>query len=358
MPSCTAHLTTPQPAATPSSLRAHERERDLTEAALRENEMRLRRAHEAGGIGEWEWSSQSGIVRWSDSMSRLVGRDPATFDPRGRSLGDVIHYTDRERVLAEAQDVIAGQRPRFDTQFRVARPDAAVRWIAARGDREAGLDGTVRLVGISYDVTARHETEERQRILVNELNHRVKNNLAAVQAIAMEARRSSTSIDDFYRRFEERLLALSRTHELLTREAWEGVDLGGLALAILGPFGLRGGERIGVDGPPVRLSPNTAVSLGMVFHELATNAAKYGSLSAALGTVRLRWSVGDDGVQLTWEERGGPLVDTPIRRGFGLRLIEQGLARQIRGRVSIAFEPTGMQCRVIMPLAGNAIALS
>jgi PAS domain S-box-containing protein len=218
------------------------------------------------------------------------------------------------------------------------------------------LDETGRPVGlhaIARDVTERRKTEERQALLVNELNHRVKNTLALVQGLALQSFRDDRAPAEARTTFQHRLAALAAAHDLLTRESWEGATLRGLAEGALGH--LSGQERrVEIEGPDVTLGPKAAVSLVMALHELSTNASKYGAMSAPGGTVRVRWQVEGDRLRLEWRESGGPQVEAPSRRGFGLRMIERALAADLAGRVAMEFEPEGLVCRIEASLAEAA----
>jgi CHASE1-domain containing sensor protein/two-component sensor histidine kinase len=198
---------------------------------------------------------------------------------------------------------------------------------------------------------------EHRKLLLDELNHRVKNTLAAVQSIARQTSRSAQTPEDFAASFEGRLFALSHTHDLLTRGNWESAPLVELARSELAPYGP---GRAVLNGPPVWLPPQDAVAIGMAFHELATNAAKYGALSTAGGHVRVGWSVvtcgGKPWLKVVWEEAGGPAVVAPARRGFGTKLLGGGLANQLDGIVTLDFPVTGVRCVIEFPLAVGAAA--
>jgi PAS domain S-box-containing protein len=203
----------------------------------------------------------------------------------------------------------------------------------------------VGLHAIARDVTERRRAEERQRLLVNELNHRVKNTLALVQGLALQSFKSGRDMGEARDAFQQRLAALAAAHDLLTRESWEGATLDELVREALALYD--GGEaRISSEGPPVRLSPKAAVSLVMALHELTTNAAKYGALSVPEGRVSVRWTVDGDCLALDWRESGGPAVEAPEHRGFGSRMIERALAAEMSGRATLDFEPEGLVCRI------------
>ncbi len=193
----------------------------------------------------------------------------------------------------------------------------------------------------------------RQTLLINELNHRVKNTLAAVQSLAWQTLRAGRSPEEAREAFEARLMALSSTHNLLTRESWEGAFLKDVLEAEFAPH--RGGERdrFVLDGEPVRLTPQAALALGLIFHELTTNALKYGALSTPSGYVDVSWRThsNSEGRQLclVWKETSGPPVQQPTRKGFGSRLVGRSIAHELRGQVLVDFEPTGLRCEMRIP---------
>lgn len=198
------------------------------------------------------------------------------------------------------------------------------------------------------DVTERRRAEQHRELLMQELNHRVKNTLATVQSIAALSLRNGCE-PHVRADFQARLRSLAHSHDLLTRESWSGAGLKDIALAALQPLLAEDrAERIQVEGANLWLDPRAAVACSMAFHELATNAIKYGALSVEAGTVQLQWS-GEELVVLEWREAGGPPVALPQRRGFGLRMIEDGLAHALGGTVAIDFAPSGLICRIELP---------
>jgi two-component sensor histidine kinase len=210
-------------------------------------------------------------------------------------------------------------------------------------------DGSVSGVLVEgSDVTEKVMAGEQQRLLLDELNHRVKNTLATVQAIARQTLRGIDKPETFVRAFEARLLALSQTHNALTDSQWSGAGLRQILAQELAPYDA---ARIVMDGPDVNLPARVALSLGMVFHELATNAAKYGALSTEGGRLLLAWRAHPPGaLSLEWRETGGPPVTAPARRGFGSRLIERSIGGELRGQVKIDYDPTGLTCRFTVSL--------
>ncbi len=210
-------------------------------------------------------------------------------------------------------------------------------------------DAYGRIVGaskIAHDISARKEAERLQSMLVGELNHRVKNVLATVMAIA----RQTFGRDEAYRTgvdaFEERLASMSRAHDLLTHANWERAALAAVVEQSLSPYSA---ERFKITGPHLQVAPRAVVSISLALHELATNAAKYGALSVPSGQVFLSWWIeaGDPPrLRLRWQEAGGPTVVAPSKRGFGSRLIESLLAAELRGKVTIVYDPDGVVCEV------------
>ena len=194
----------------------------------------------------------------------------------------------------------------------------------------------------------RSRAERHQQLLVGELNHRVKNTLAIVQSLTHQSFQSAVSTEDAMRRFEGRLEALAAAHNLLTSANWDSALIADVAHAALAPFCPP--DRCEIAGPPLKVSPQTAVGLALAFHELATNASKYGALSSPEGRLSVRWTIADDQLHLTWTERGGPPVTPPERRGFGTRMIERTLASEFGGKVKLDFASEGVTCTVVAPL--------
>lgn len=209
-------------------------------------------------------------------------------------------------------------------------------------------DGTIAQVFVQgSDVTERVRAENHQRLLINELNHRVKNTLAAVQSIVTQTLRHAADPGDASRAITARIMALSGAHNVLTRESWDGADLRTLVETAIHPFQGPGPDAFQLSGPDMRVGPYAAISISLALHELATNAVKYGALSTPAGRVRIGWSVGAGQVfRLEWIETGGPVVTPSDRRGFGSRLILQVLPDQLQGAAELEYRPAGIAFRL------------
>lgn len=244
-------------------------------------------------------------------------------------------------------------------------------WIAASGIAEATLTaplwrslaltaaagGVCLLIGLGFAVQMARQlarAESMQELLVSELNHRVKNSLATVQALAHQTFRNSTDAKSSLRDFDQRLSTMAQTYTLLGEENWKGASLGQIVAAVLKPYLSSGESRVLMSGPEIGLGPRTALLISMALHELATNAAKYGALSRSGGRIDIVWDMveraGERQVRLTWRETGGPTVAPPTRRGFGSALIERGFAAQVGGQARIAFDPAGVSCTLECPM--------
>ncbi|WP_075293277.1 PAS domain-containing sensor histidine kinase [Pararhizobium arenae] len=215
-------------------------------------------------------------------------------------------------------------------------------------DAEGKLIGAINML---VDITERKQAENRQKILIDELNHRVKNTLATVQSLAGQTARHADSLEDFSDRFEARLLALSRAHDLLTRRHWEGASLEALTREVLTAMIGSAAPQVEINGPLVDLDSRRALSLTMVLNELATNAVKYGALSSEAGSLSLTWRLEEGSdlkprMILEWRERGGPPVVPPARRGTGSKLMERCIERDLGGEFDLIFEPSGVVCRM------------
>ncbi len=204
----------------------------------------------------------------------------------------------------------------------------------------------------------RKRSEEHQRLLIRELQHRVKNTLATVQALLRATARSASTVEGFKQVFEARVLSLSRTHDLLVENAWRAASIREILRSELGPYDDGAGTRVLLTGPAVELPAELAVPIGMAIHELTTNAAKYGAFSTPRGWLEVEWDVrGHDGarkLQLWWTERDGPPVEKPSRKGFGSSLIQRLLTTQCRAEIEFAYDRPGLRFQMSVPLVRSA----
>jgi PAS domain S-box-containing protein len=206
------------------------------------------------------------------------------------------------------------------------------------------------------EIERRKRAEQHQQLLINELNHRVKNTLAVVQSLALQSFRGDTPSETARHDFSARLTALSAAHNLLTRQNWEQASLEDIISTSLQAAAGANMDRVLLQGPDVPLAPQTAVSVGMAIHELTTNAIKYGALSNGVGRIAVNWSVDEGSLHLEWRESGGPPVVAPKNRGFGSRMIEKGLAAELGGQVALSFPAEGVECVIDAPLGRDVRA--
>lgn len=303
-----------------------------------------------------------------EAITVAVGLSPAS------AFADIDAATRRGVVLIVLGAALAVAAALLAGRAFIRRPvgkllAAAAAWRAGDLGIRAGITGSGEFgrLGEAFDAMAtalqRHEAElrqeiarshllqERQTMMLHELNHRVRNTLATVQSLARQGRRDN----DRGERLEARILSLSKTHDLLSRDDWAGARLRAVLENEFGPFQDEEASRFDLDGPDLDLAPRYVLALGMTIHELTTNAARYGALSTGDGRIAVTWRTvsGEGGVRrlvLDWVESGGPPVREPVRRGFGTRLITGGVSRELGGTVALRFPPEGLHCSLDVPL--------
>jgi len=324
-------------------------------ASLYDQRGNILQALGAGGVGYWEFDLTTGVLRVSGHGKSLFGLKPDDELTLERWLG-ALSEEDRARREKAFESVLRTGGD-YDIEYRLVEQD---RWVNVRGKVLRDAWGRPRrMMGVVLDVTDRHmafaavtASERRLRLLTNELNHRVKNTLATIQSIAAHTARRSGSVAEFRAAFEDRLMALSGTHNILTQSSWEAVAIGDLLAQELAPY--PEGQYV-LSGERLEFGSRQALALGLIFHELATNAAKYGALSVPTGCVHVTWRArspqgGSGRLTLEWREEGGPAVTQPKTLGFGSRLIQVSGQQDLGGTVRMVYEESGLVCVLEAPL--------
>jgi PAS domain S-box-containing protein len=332
--------------------------RDITlrkqaEAALRESEQRLRSTYEHAFTSIAEVDASGRFLRVNEQLSIITGysRDELLQ----MTFIDITHPDDLGPDLDHFRQQMAGGIEAYTLEKRYIHKDGHSIWVELSASRVDDVNGRPLYgIRVARDITGRKRAEEHQRLLINELNHRVKNTLTTVQSIVFQTLRNAPTPEDAQAALASRLIALSKAHDVLTRESWEAASLHQIVSEAMEPFRAHGEDRIKVAGPQVRLPPSMALAVAMALQELATNAVKYGALSNENGRVEIRWSLDKTNspahLHLRWQESGGPSVRPPSRRGFGTRLIERSLAGDLHGEAKIEFATTGLVCTITAPV--------
>jgi PAS domain S-box-containing protein len=296
--------------------------------------------------------SEHPIIFANGAFLKLTGYDRDEL--LAQSFNFLLADPSDRHALDEIKVAFAGKEDCADIRYR--RKDGSTFCATIFVSEVRDKDGKLIEHFISLVDTTKHErAREHAAMLIDELNHRVKNTLATVQSIVTQAVRNSSDPQVVRESIESRIAALSRSHDLLGREKWQGAGLHDLVVQSLEPFTVTEGraERFTINGDNIRLSPKAALALGIAFNELATNAVKYGAFSNKAGTVSIEWTLKDkpDGrrLHLQWREKDGPAVTPPSRRGFGSRVIEQGLPHELGGTVEVDYAPSGVVCTIDVP---------
>ena len=293
------------------------------------------------------------IIYANDAFLSLTGY--GREEVLGQSFNFLMARGTDADALARIETAFAG-RSVGGSEISYRRKDGSQFWSAVLISPVASESGEIVQHFASFvDLTDHKQEQAQSRMLIDELNHRVKNTLATVQSIVWQALRNTADPAAIREAIEPRIFALSRSHDLLTRENWEGAGLLDLIKAALEPFGVANGrsDHIVITGMNIRVRPQIALALGIAFHELATNAVKYGAFSDKTGSVLIAWTVeplpAGQRLRLRWQEQGGPPVMPPSRKGFGSRVIAHGLAHELGGVVSLDYRPDGVVCVIDFP---------
>ena len=326
---------------------------DPDASALRDSEHRAKAMLDALPAAIYTTDAEGRITYYNKAAIAFSGREPVIgsdswcvswklFQPDGTPMA----HDECPMALA-----LRRQTPSHGEYEAIAeRPDGTrvpfIPYATPLFGRDGVLTGGINML---VDISERRTAEAHQLLMINELNHRVKNTLAVVQSLAHLTLRKHTA-PDALRDFEARLHAMSAAHDVLTSRNWAGAPIADLVRRALDPH-CSGPDRYTASGPDIDLPPQTAVALSMALHELCTNAVKHGSLSTPGGSVEVVWSRdGEDRLSLTWIERGGPAVSPPTRRGFGVQMLERALAHEFNGTVTLDFAPAGLRCHIAGPL--------
>jgi PAS domain S-box-containing protein len=288
----------------------------------------------------------------------LTGWSIQEIQQQDKPLHDIIHYKHpdgRPFPISECEiDRAFPESNRMSGEEVFVRRDGGFIDVSFTASPIKDGDITVGTVVEVRDISNEKAGAERQKLLLDELNHRVKNTLATVQSISLQTLRGVDNDPvEFRKRFQSRLLSLSKAHDLLTTSQWRGALLGDIIALTLAPYVSSKGSSIIMCGDAVHLTANAAVTLNMVFHELATNAGKYGSLSVADGHLEITWGSHETGVKIDWRESGGPAVAPPTRRGFGTRMIEAGPRTELWAETNLMFDPDGVRCTIDVPFTAK-----
>ena len=326
-----------------------------------EHEARMAQAHQqrnfdlamvASKMGTWRYTMADNICLYDANAQQLYGLTDGRFLHDEAGVKNKFHPDDMDQMWARvAKAVDPNGDGRYDVEYRVKQLDGSWRWLSAWGvvefDGEGAERKPVAIAGASRDLSELKRAEDTRRLLVNELDHRVKNTLAIIQSIVLQTLRGATDLDAARKAVDARIISLAAAHDLLTQRSWSGADIAEVVARAIAPFAA---GRIALAGPSLDISPRQTLSLSLALHELATNAAKYGALSEPEGRVELHWEARDGKLHLDWRESGGPPVAPPNRRGFGSRLLEHGLFRDQNEKTRLEFAADGVRCSIIAAL--------
>ena len=330
-------------------------DRKDAERTLADRNMQLSLAAKAALVGSFSYDAESGEIQVSEGYGAVHGLPDGTSHTTRDKWEAGVHPEDLPRVKGLRNRAFLEQRHEYGTEYRVVRASGEIRWIEARCFISYRTDGRPeRMVGVNIDVTARRRAEEHQRMLVAELDHRVKNVLATVSAVASRTQESAAAPAEFVATLAGRIQSMAATHELLSCRQWQGISVRELVRRELAPY--MTGSNTDLDGPELTLRPEAGQAVSMVLHELTTNAAKHGALSTDDGRVSVRWFLTANGqardrVCIEWQEAGGPAVRAPERSGYGMEVIRGLVPYELDGTVDLTFAPAGARCVLTVPVA-------
>lgn len=338
-------------------------ERKRAERQLKEVEERQKLVLEACQIGTFHGDLRTGESEWNSVEFELLGLEDGAAPSNTATFFRYVHPDD---LAAMRSGWEKGSTPgKRDSEFRIIRADGEQRWLKVRGvifpdeASASGMEGRQRFLGVNFDITDRKRAEANAQVLMAEVNHRARNMLAVVQAVAQQSAKLGDP-QTFAARLSDRINGLAANQDLLVKNLWHGVELTELVLAQLAHFKDMIGLRIHIEGPELILTAAASQTVGMALHELSTNAAKYGSLSTPAGEVRVEWhtSAGLDPVfSMSWAESNGPPVQPPTRTGFGQTVIKRLVEISLGGTVEIDYAAEGLSWR-LRTLGSNVLVPS
>jgi PAS domain S-box-containing protein len=320
-----------------------------------ERDSLLQLAQASTGVGVWGWDVRTKKLWVSPELEELYGSKPGSMRDY-KDFRERVHPDDIDFVEAQ-RDAASQKHQRFQYEFRIICPNGETRWLAATGSavHDEVTGEPIRFLGSNFDITERKRAEERQRLLIAELDHRVKNVLAQVAAVTRSTSQGSRSIDEFLESVDGRIRSMAIAHTLLSAAGWQSVCLGTLVRNEFEPYAT--GSNVTISGPDVLLPSAETQAAARVLHELATNAAKYGALSISGGRISVDWNVKPNGaatnLTLIWRERGGPPVASEVQSSYGTNLIRNLIPHELGGTVDLVFAKEGVNCRIEIPIQAD-----
>jgi len=330
-------------------------ERKRAEQALFERNAQLALAAKAALVGSYAYDVKTRMLQFSEGYAALYDLPEGTNEMTGSQRRALVHPEDLERLDSVRNRAFEQRQGEFSLEYRNILPRHGVRWIESRSLIFYDSDGRPqRLVGVNIDITERKRAEETQRLLIAELDHRVKNALATIKAVVSHTSEEKNSVADFVAALEGRIQSMAAAHELLSSRQWQGMSLTELVWRELAPYSASNNAKI--SGIEVMLNPQAGQAIAMVLHELATNAAKYGALSNSRGQVSVRWNCQSDGsssdrLVIEWRESSGPSVVAPNVSGYGTSIIRDLIPYEFGGIVDYVPAQDGVRCTLQMPIA-------
>ena len=304
---------------------------------------RLDLALKAAKAALWEIHPDRPLY-WNKNFYDLVGLEYSDQAPPAEQFFEMVHPEDRDKMREARRLMDSGLQPREWDEFRLIRPDGKMLWLENHRVLDPAHKGFY--TGIIHDITLRKNAEEKIDLVLNELSHRIKNQYAVIIKIARDTYEQAATATEFNEAFQGRMISLSRSNDLLLREG-QAIDLKALLLSQVETFG--DSRNLKISGPPMAVSPHAAQYLAMAFHELSTNALKYGALSDVKGTVEASWSISNGTFNLAWRERGGPVPKAKSKSGFGKMVLEQLMPAAIEGSAKLTSTPNGIEWILAAP---------